>query len=201
MKNIPSKDNTVYIVSGFMRTGTSMMMRALEAGGMDIVKKNSREKMRKAYADKYYDPNEGGLYELESEDYKAIGFPKKYQGKLIKCLMGGLDSLCVMPKIKIIYMRRDTEEIVQSYEAFFGTKLMIDKEHFQEKTDLCIERMRNRKDTEILQVWYREVINNPYKAFIPIADFLEIPFNIEKAVQVVNPKLYRFRKERLTIGI
>jgi hypothetical protein len=26
-------DKTLYIVSGFMRTGTSMMMRALEAGG------------------------------------------------------------------------------------------------------------------------------------------------------------------------
>jgi len=45
--------DTLYVVSGFMRTGTSMMMRALEAGGMDASYRQSRETMRQH---QYHDP-------------------------------------------------------------------------------------------------------------------------------------------------
>ena len=58
----------LYIVSGFMRTGTSMMMKALEAGGLEAAYQQSREAMRKRYADEHYDPNVGGRYELRRRD-------------------------------------------------------------------------------------------------------------------------------------
>ena len=54
---IRNDDKILYVVSGFMRTGTSMMMKALEAGGLKVKYKQSREEMRKSFADKYYDPN------------------------------------------------------------------------------------------------------------------------------------------------
>ena len=75
------KDKTLYVVSGFMRTGTSMMMKALEAGGLEACYRQSREEMRLRFADEHYDPNVGGLYELEREDYREKGFPRKYEGK------------------------------------------------------------------------------------------------------------------------
>lgn len=194
------KDNTAYIVSGFMRTGTSMMMAALEAGGMEVSARESREVMRKQYADEFYDPNAGGLYELEMDDYRALDFPRQYGGKLIKCLVGGLDQLCVMPKIKIVFMRRDVEEVVQSYEAFFDQKLLINKLDFQKKMDLVIERMHNRKDVEIDVLWYRDVIEHPREAF----DALKLsgwPIDAERAAAITNPELYRFRVEELEKGI
>ena len=76
----------IYVVSGFMRTGTSMMMKALEAGGMDASYKQSRDVMKDHYADEYYNPNIGGLYELEKQDYQKWDFPRDYEGKLIKAL-------------------------------------------------------------------------------------------------------------------
>jgi len=69
-------DNTLYVVSGFMRTGTSMMMRALENAGMNASYKQSRDEMKSRFADEFYDPNIGGLYELEREDYQKKTFQK-----------------------------------------------------------------------------------------------------------------------------
>jgi hypothetical protein len=195
------KNTTIYIVSGYMRTGTSMMMKALEAGGLDAAYRQSRETMRKSYADKHYDPNIGGLYELESEDYNALGFPEKYQGKLIKVLMGGISSVNATSGLRVIFMRRDFEEIRQSYMAFFDQNLPARKETFEKKINLTIKLLQNRKDLLSLDVfWYSEVIKDPRKHFQLLKDHgWEI--NVEECVKVIDPQYYRFRKENLTEGI
>ena len=99
LKNIPMNDKTLYVVSGFMRTGTSMMMRALEAGGMNAAYRISREKMREHYADEFYDPNIGGLYELERKDYQSFYFPRQFEGKLIKALNNFLIYLAFLSSV------------------------------------------------------------------------------------------------------
>ena len=114
------KNKTLYVVSGFMRTGTSMMMKALEAGGMDACYRQSRDEMKNRFADEHYDPNIGGLYELERGDYQKPDFPKGYEGKLIKALNQGIPKMAVMPEIRAVFMRRDAEEIRQSYMPFLG---------------------------------------------------------------------------------
>lgn len=87
----------VYVIGGFMRSGTSMMMRALEAGGMEACYRKSRDQMKARYADDQYDPNAGGLYELERRDYRRPDFPIGYEGKLIKCLQRGPRSRTMLP--------------------------------------------------------------------------------------------------------
>ncbi len=52
----------IYLVSGDMRTGTSMMMQALEAGGLEAVYNENRDRMNQQYGDKDYQPNGGGFY-------------------------------------------------------------------------------------------------------------------------------------------
>ena len=117
-------DKTVYVVSGFMRTGTSMMMRALESGGMTACYRQSRDEMRLRFADEHYDPNIGGLYELAPKDYQDKNFPEPYKGKLIKGLNFCVPRMKVMPDgIRVVLMLRDKEEIRQSYDAFFGKQL------------------------------------------------------------------------------
>ncbi len=189
----------VYIISGFMRTGTSMMMKALEVGGLETVKRQSREDMRIRYKDEFYDPNEGGLYELETADYQKKGFPKEFKGKLVKVLNAGNASMSVCLK-KIIYMRRDPEEIRQSYQAFFDKELTRKKEDLEQIFINNIELLENRKDVDLITLWYRDVINNPRKSFQLIKDN-GWPIDVDKCVEVVNPELYRFRKENLIEGI
>jgi len=197
------KDKTLYVVSGFMRTGTSMMMKALEAGGLETAYKQSREEMRLKFADEHYDPNIGGLYELERADYQEKGFPKKYAGKLIKALNMAIPGMDVMDdRIKVVYMRRDTEEIRQSYDAFFGHQLNKKViENLQEIQSNIIERIKNRKDVLSINVfWFRNVINNPLKHF-NILKQNGWNIDVEKAVEVVDPEYYRFRLENLTVGV
>lgn len=193
--------DTLYIVSGYMRSGTSMMMRALEAGGMETVSRESREEFRRKFSDDKYDPNEGGLFELSQEDLKAADFPQKFKGKLIKCLVGGpLFKMCVMPQIKIIFMRRDPEEIRQSFQAFFNQSMFIPEKSFTDYMEKVVAVLRNRRDTEVVVLNYREVVENPVKYFAELKE-QGWPIDPEKSALVVNPKLHRFRKENITPGI
>lgn len=194
------KDDTVYVVSGYMRTGTSMVMKALEEGGMVAVYRQSREEMRLRHADEHYDPNIGGLYELERTDYSEWDFPEKYKGKLIKALNSAVPRMAVMPSIKVVFLRRDAEEVRQSFNAFFGGQLQKTDDLDKGMEDV-IKRIQNRKDVKSLDVfWYREFLNNPLKHLLTLKEH-GWPINIEKAASVINPQLIRFKKEDLTIGI
>lgn len=195
------EDETLYVVSGFMRTGTSMMMKALEAGGLKAEYKQSRDEMKNHFADEHYDPNIGGLYELEAQDYQEYDFPIKYKGKLIKALNQGVQRMCVMPKgIRVVFMMRDPEEIRQSYEAFFSRPLK-NIDHYERNMQNYIERIKNRKDVISLHIFqYREVIENPIKHFQILKD-AGWPINVEECVKVVDAKYLRFKKEILTEGI
>lgn len=192
----------LYVVSGFMRTGTSMMMRALEAGGLLAIYAKSREDMRRRYADDNYDPNEGGLYELEQEAYRKDDFPREYDGRLIKCLNTGVQQMAVMSGgIRVIFMRRDAEEVRQSYDAFFGQQLRFDPETFQHRMDLICERIANRRDVvSLTQLWYRDVVNDPAGTFWSLASS-GWPIDPLKAIAVVKPELCRYRLEELEVGI
>ena len=190
----------LYVVSGFMRTGTSMMMRALEAGGLEASYKADRDKMKNHFSDAHYDANIGGLYELERQDYKDPNFPRSYEGKLIKALNIGVPRMVVMPKgIRVVFMRRDKEEIRQSYDAFFGQQINV--ENLDERMERTIETIKNRKDVLSCDIyWFREVIDKPYEHFVELKRH-HWPIDVDKCVDMVDPKYCRFKLEKLTVGI
>lgn len=193
--------NTLYVVSGFMRTGTSMMMRALEAGGLDAAYAQSRDVMKNRFADENYDPNIGGLYELKPQDYKRRDFPRQFAGQLIKGLNMSVPRMSVMNSgIRVVFMRRDAEEIRQSYDAFFNTQLR-NTENLDANMEDILERIRNRRDVISLDVfWYRAVVDEPLAHFETLARN-GWPIDARKAAETVDPKYCRFRREILTEGI
>lgn len=191
----------VYVISGWMRSGTSMMMKALETGGMDAVYRQSRDEMKNRYADEHYDPNIGGLYELERTDYQKPDFPRGYEGKLIKALRAGPASMRVMPGgIKVVFMRRDPEEQRQSYMAFFGGQAPT-VEQIAQQVERSLEAAKNRRDTEVMELAYKYVIRNPYRAFEMVRDFYCVDLDVDAAAATVDEQYYRFRKEELEVGI
>ncbi len=193
-------EETLFIVSGFMRTGTSMMMKALETGGIETVYAKNRDEIKDVFADKNYNPNDGGLYELERTDYLSANFPRKFKGKLIKALLGALDRMRVMPKIKIIVMKRNPEEIRQSYFAFFGQKLPVTDKQLEEMYKETIMSLANRKDTEYKEFWYRDVVKEPLKYFQELKEW-GWPIDPQKSAQIVDPSLLRYKLESLEVGI
>ena len=191
----------VYVVSGWMRSGTSMMMHALETGGMEAAYRTQRDKMRVAHADKWYDPNPGGLYELHRDDYRRAGFPAGYEGKLVKALRRGPSRMAhVDGGIKCVYMLRDHEEQRQSLMGFFGN-VPPTVEKLAAETELNLAAIRARDDIDLMTLEYADVIADPKGRLAEVAAFFGVDLDVDKAASVVSPDLYRYRKENLEPGV
>jgi len=183
----------ITIVSGFMRSGTSMMMQALEAGGIEAVYNKSRDNLNDKFGDEYYKINAGGFYELSRQQYLHPEFPDTCDGKVVKFLYGGIPLLRASDRMKyIIFMRRPIAEIATSYEAAFGKKhpeaIMELSGHLDKIQGILMKRV----DVKLLVVQYHDVLKNPIEKFQEIKDF-GIPIDAELSAAVVDISKYRHR--------
>jgi len=186
-----------FFVSGYMRSGTSMMMQALVAGGLEPAFNKSRENMNQQFGDEDYKPNAKGFYELNRSQYRALDFPKAHEGKVLKCLYGGINKI-IAGDYKIVFMMRNFEEIRQSYDAFFDTDATLDVDQYTAIMANTIGILQQRRDVDLTVLNYRDVIDNPVKEFTKLAHW---GINVEEAAKVVDPELLRFKLEDLEIGI
>ena len=184
--------NINYIVSGLERSGTSMLMQILHAGGVPVSFDDSRLSDRS---------NPKGYYELAGG--KIINklmdgtFPlEDYRGKSVKITAYGLKYL---PKgnYRIIYSERNIEEILDSMEKMAGIKDK-NREETREafiKLNLMIKKqITSRDDMEVLLVNYNKILSNPREDIKKIQEFLGLPEDvIDKMIKVVDDKLYRQR--------
>lgn len=193
----------VYVVSGWMRTGTSMMMQALAAGGMDAAYRPGRDQMVARYADDAYHPNGGGLWELERRDYLAAGFPAGYEGRLIKCLRRGPARMVQSPGgIRVVYMLRDPEEIRQSFMAFFPRSRPPGVRQLEAENARNLEAIRARDDVAVITMHYvDEVLADPAAALHRVADHFGVQLDVAAAAAVVDPARRRYRASELVPGI
>ena len=184
--------NTNYIVSGLERSGTSILMQILNAGGIPIAFDNSR------VADKY---NPKGYYELEGGKIinKLIekSFPiEKYKGKFIKITSYGLKYL---PKAiyKIIYSERDFEEILDSMEKMMNKKdenREESKKNLIKLNNIIKKEIQEKKEIKVLFVNYNNILKNPKDKIKKILDFLNLPYDkLDKMIDTVDLKLYQSR--------
>lgn len=178
-----------YMVTGFPRSGTSMMMACLEAGGMKCYKSQAREQFREACRDDYYDPNPFGIYEPESHQLKG-----SFGDTAVKVLIHHLDRVSSCKHS--IVMRRDPEEIRQSLEAFTGERLGYSfVRSYNKHMDNTIVRLKDICISVVIAE-YTGVISNPIAFF----NDLNWPIDSNLASRIVDPSLYRFRRELLIVG-
>jgi hypothetical protein len=186
----------IYVVTGYMRTGTSMMMQALAAGGLTPAFAPERETMNARFGDEHYRPNAGGFYEVALSEYEEAGFPLAYEGKLIKVLDWAVARMAPH-EYRVVYMRRDPEEIRQSFEAAFGSRL--DVSHYEARTARNIALLNNRKDVQLVVCSYRQVIRNPSAHFLGLWEE-GWPVDVDAAAAAIDPARCRFRRELLVEG-
>jgi hypothetical protein len=160
----------LYIVSGFMRCGTSMMMQALEAGGMQAAYSQRRDNdMNARWGEPGYKPNDN-YYELDAADYRQ-DLASIYDGKLVKCLAGGLIRMAPsQSRYRIVFMRRPVAEIRTSLTAFFGTSEPAASPDFDAWMDRVVAVMRDRRSVAgIDEVQYHDVLRDPLSVFERLA--------------------------------
>jgi len=192
----------IYVVSGYMRTGTSMMMQALTAGGLKAVFEETRNDIVTArYSDKHYHPNQQGIYELHLRTMlKLFQEPALIEGKLVKCLSGGIVHLGAW-KWKLVFMERSYEEIRQSCLAFFGGANQVGTEDdFKKRMKFAQDLMDVRSDMEWIKLQYRDVVANPRKTFQLLKD-QGWPIDVSKAAEIPRKSKVRYRFENLQVGI
>ena len=184
--------NINYIVSGLERSGTSMLMQILHAGGVPVSFDDSRLSDQS---------NPKGYYELAGG--KIINklmdgtFPlEDYKGKFVKITAYGLKYL---PKgnYRIIYSERNIEEILDSMEKMAGIKdknREETREAFIKLNHMIKKQITSRDDMEVLLVNYNKILSNPREDIKKIQEFLGLPEGvIDKMIKVVDDKLYRQR--------
>lgn len=173
----------IYVVSGYMRSGTSMMMEALQAGGLEAAYSERRDidmNARWGEPDGSYVPNER-YFELDRYDYRRPDFAQAFDGKLVKCLFGGAVRLPV-GEYRCVFMRRPTAEIAQSLLAFFGeVPDLVEGGRLDAEIERVLSILRDRRSfVQVEEVWLADVISDPRAVF----SRLGWPIDIEKAATV-----------------
>jgi hypothetical protein len=182
----------MFVVTGFPRSGTSMMMRCLQFAGIAPVVSATREAAMAKRNKGEYAANPYGFFEHEEREVLRVGFLESIEdGRSIKLLPTSLTCLPVRPTI-VIWMRRDTAEIRQSYERTFPSEDFDKKFPAWPRThDVQIQSiqpiLKDRRSITMIEVQYRDVIADPVGALSAL------PIDARKAAAAVDCALYRNR--------
>jgi len=185
----------ITVVSGLPRSGTSMMMKMLEAGGLAPLTDNIRT------AD---EDNPKGYYEFErvKDLEKDTAWLPDAMGKYVKVISMLLRHLPSGYAYDVIFMRRKMEEILASQRKMLirrgeaPDKIPDDKmaalfERHIQKTE---EWLVTQPNFRVLQVSYNEVVAEPGPHIARINEFLGSTLDTESMSQIVDKELYRQRR-------
>ncbi len=184
----------ITVVSGLPRSGTSMLMKILEAGGMPIF----ADHVRKPDPD-----NPGGYYEYEpvkKMNTQDTGWLTDCNGMAIKIVSPLLEYLHEGLEYRIIFIKRDLEEILASQN-----KMML--RSGQKKPETSNQEMKlvfnhhlqhiekwlkmHEGNMSVLYVRYCDFIRDSELSTRKVNTFLDDRLDQKKMAGVVDPALYR----------
>jgi hypothetical protein len=187
----------IVVVSGLPRSGTSMMMRMLEAGGVPIV----TDRVREADED-----NPRGYFEVERvKDLEQAGdrsWLRDCRGHAIKVISFLLKNLPDQNQYKVIFMRRHLDEVVASQNKMLvrrgeeadpaGDEAMKKRYGIHlKKVAFFLEEADNFRT---LEIDYKDVLEDPRRHAKRVRRFVGRDLDLEKMVAAVDPQLYRNRR-------
>jgi hypothetical protein len=183
---------TITVVSGLPRSGTSMMMKMLAAGGVEPLIDNLRE------AD---DDNPKGYFEFER--VKQIEHDKAWladaRGRVVKLISALLKHLPSEYNYKIIFMRRAMSEILASQRQMLLRRGEPADAVPDEKMAAMFEKhiaqveswLAAQPNIETIFVSYNDVMNDPRPHAERINDFLGGTLRVDAMTAVADRSLYR----------
>ena len=183
----------IYIVSGYVRHGTSAMMLALRTGGLTVDYDLRRdEQIKAARDDEHFAVNAGGLFELSRAQVSSPDFPAAHEGHCIKQLRSGLTNLrarSASDPYRVCFMRRDYEETRQSQEAALGVRQSV--EQIRHVVEHCLGIAYARSDMRVTEVWYERLRENPEREMLRLA-VAGWPIDPCRAASVIDRRQARF---------
>ncbi len=190
------QNDFITIVSGLPRSGTSMMMMLLEAGGIAPM----TDGIRAADAD-----NPKGYYEFErvKKIKEDQGWLPEARGRVVKMIAQLLLELPAGHEYRIIFMRRKMEEILASQQEMLvrrGTNKPggPGDEEMGKMLAMHVEQvlgaMRARGNVELLEIDYNAMLREPRRDIDRLNEFLGGELDTAAMAGVIDKSLYRQRK-------
>lgn len=186
----------ITIVSGLPRSGTSMMMRMLEAGGMPVL----TDRIRTADED-----NPQGYYEFErvKQIEQDQGWLEDAKGKAVKMIAALLKHMPGDYQYKVVFMRRNIQEILASQRQMLlrrgePTDTVSDERMaalFAQHLQRVEAWLSAQPNVEVLYVDYNQMLRQPAMHAAEVNRFLGHKLDLERMAAVVEPDLYRQRQQ------
>lgn len=186
-----SEFGEITIVSGLPRSGTSMMMQMLHAGGVSMLTDGIREQDEN---------NPKGYFEYEKTKglMKDNSWLHEAEGKGIKVIAQLLKFLPADYRYKIIFMERDLDEVMASQRKMRGmpeklTEVSI-RASYEEKLNAIFDWAERQPFIDLIRVPYAEVVANPETQIDRVHDFLGQQLDKKAMQEQVESKLYRNKR-------
>lgn len=185
--------NFITVVSGIPRSGTSMMMRMLECGGLPVLTDGVRG------AD---DDNPRGYYEFEPVKrlQKDASWLAAARGQAIKIIYVFLSQLPDNYRYKVIFLRRSLDDVIASQKLMLERRKEADSlsdsqllELYNTQLQRLYTWLKHKDNFEVLYLNYEEIVGDPRNTVLDIARFLALPLNADAMAQCIEPALHRNR--------
>jgi hypothetical protein len=186
----------ITIVSGLPRSGTSLMMQMLAAGGIPILSDGGR----RADVD-----NPRGYLEWERikqlpKDPSCIA---EAEGKAVKVISKLLLSLPPAHEYRVIFMQRPLPEVMASQDEMLRRRGNFDPGEdnsavtraFQDHLSDVYAWLNANPNVKVSRVQYHGVLREPREVAESVAKFLEVPLDVEAMAKQVDGTLYRQRRK------
>lgn len=186
----------VTIVSGLPRSGTSLMMQMLQAGGVEPLTDGQR-------AQDEHNPR--GYFELEKVKHgaKDLSWLEQANGKAVKVIHLLLPQLPEDRDYRVIFMLRNIGEVVDSQRVMLQKqgkpRATLSDEALAGVFEKQLARVRQwlsaRSNFRVLYVDFKNVIHLPMVEAARVSEFLGGGLPAGDMAGVATPALYRQRKE------
>jgi hypothetical protein len=186
------------IVSGLPRSGTSMMMRMLEQGGLPVLIDDRRR------AD---DDNPNGYYEFEAvkQTKQDPSWLEGSEGKAVKMVYKLLYDLPGDRSYRVLFMRRNIGEILASQRRMLErngvTNDVVSDERMEKLFDSDLREFENwltrQSHIRSIDVDYNRIQSEPKRELKRVNSFLGGGLDVDSMARVVDGSLYRNRKQEV----
>ncbi len=181
------------IVSGLPRSGTSLIMQMLYAGGIPLLYDTNRP------ADIH---NPLGYFEYQPiyniENFSDISWLQQYKGHAVKIISPILAKLTISFPAKVIFVKRPLNEVILSQRKVAmdrGNTLAIDDNQlitiFNKHINYLLNILEQNIYTYVLEIEFPEIFSDIDYVIQSLNKFLDGNLDVRKMRNVIHPELYR----------
>lgn len=184
----------IIVVSGLPRSGTSLMMQMLQAGGLPLFYDDKRPPDQN---------NPKGYFELEAVKtlHRDNTWLTQAMGKAVKIISHHLNALPSQFHYKVIFMRRPVHEVILSQNKMLlktGKPLGALKEselaeHFTAHVQNILQWIEQKFNMDLMQIPYTALLAQPEHWAELIVKFLNKDLNIRAMIRQVDPSLHHVK--------